>query len=363
LVATGFLFLNDRAENKMRQTSWRYFQISDYFRDTRGAIIPIFAVAITLLAFTVGIAVDYSRAYTSRSAVQTALDAAVFAAARSSVLQGAEPNAAVQQFFNKTAIKKYGVTISQLSGAKRSDGVFEGVAVGSVKTSFLGIAGDKDLAINVKSEVIYGFNSLEVALVLDATNSMSGTKFTTMKTAAKDLVDTLYATPEASKKVKVAVVPFARYVNVGTGNRYASWIDVPADYSETNNVCSTTKPVIDKQGCRIETGNATNDGVPYTYTYEVCDSYTYGPEETNCSDQTSNYTWNGCVGSRHHPLNTKDDGYGSRIPGLLNTWCPSALSPLSKSKLSIKSDIDAMTTSGDTYIPSGLIWGGARQSK
>ena len=326
-------------------------------RNSRGSIAPIFAAALPLLLVMAGVAIDYSRAFSSRTAIQSALDAAVFGAARASVMNDEDPKVVIKQFFDETVAKKFGIDIDAVVGSKGANDVFIGTASGKVKTSFMQIAGTKEIDISVRSEVIFGIGSAEVALVLDATDSMAGSKISTLKTAAKDLVDVLYSTPQADKNVKVAVVPFARYVNVGLGNRYASWIDVPADYSQTNYVCTKHKPIIDKQGCRTETGTGSKDGVPYTYNYEVCDSYTYGPEEEKCGDQTSSYKWNGCVGSRANPLDTKDDSYTTRIPGLLNTWCPPAISPLSKSKSSIKSDIDAMTTSGDTYVPSGLAWG------
>ena len=67
-------------------------------------------------------------------------------------------------------------------------------------------------------------------------------------------------------------VPFANYVNVGADNRYASWIDVPEDYSiKTANVCRNTYPDRTSSNCRMETRTGNDDGVSYSYEKKVCD--------------------------------------------------------------------------------------------
>ena len=334
-----------------------YRLIGRYNACESGAILPMFGGAILLIAASAGIALDYGRAFSARTEMQQVLDSAVFNAAKASVAQGKDPDAAVKQFFNSTSKLKPEIKIATLGGGKRNDNVFTGNATAKVDTTFMRVFGTQSIDISVDSEVIYGIDKAHAVLVLDATASMAGTKFDTLKRAASDLIDTLYETPKADQNIKVGIVPFSRYVNVGLHNRSASWLSVADDHSTTENICRTKRPVTSKSGCSQMTGTGYNDGVPYTYTYEQCTSYTYGPEETTCADETTNHVWRGCVGSRHHPLNVRDSGYGDKIPGLLNTWCPSALTPLASSKTALKSAINSMTTSGDTYMPSGLVWG------
>ena len=154
----------------------------------------------------------------------------------------------------------------------------------------------------------------------------------------------------------MALVPFAQYVNVGMDNRYASWMDVPSDSSTTTTSCYDTYPNAVKSNCRMVTYSATNDGVPYTYTVEECD-WDYGTAVGVCAPYTSTNTWNGCAGARSNPLNIEDEQYSTRIPGIRNVSCPSKILPLSKSASDIKDNINAMVAYGDTYIPSGLVWG------
>jgi Mg-chelatase subunit ChlD len=67
--------------------------------------------------------------------------------------------------------------------------------------------------------------------------------------------------------------------------------------------------------------------------------------------------WYGCVGSRAYPDETRDANYSVRIPGLMNVTCGSPILEATNDLTLAKSRINALTTSGETYIPAGLIWG------
>ena len=87
--------------------------------------------------------------------------------------------------------------------------------------------------------------SVEVAMVLDNTWSMSMSdssgvkKIDALKSAATNLTTKLKTS--GKDQVKIGLVPYADYVNVGTNNRTRSWVSVPADYSTTSQQTCTTK--------------------------------------------------------------------------------------------------------------------------
>ena len=56
-------------------------------------------------------------------------------------------------------------------------------------------------------------------------------------------------------------------------------------------------------------------------------------------------------------MNVEDSTPGSPIPGLLNINCASPLTRLTNVKETITAKISAMNATGNTYIPSGLMWG------
>ena len=331
-----------------------------FTNDRSGSIAIIFAFSVLLLGMTVGLAIDYGRTHNTKLRLQNALDAAVLAAAKRMMANGDSSTTAVDEavkkFFASDQPTNHFSQVISIKGVPVGTDTVRGEAVVTVPMTFMQIAGFEKLEIFTSAEASYGMGEAEIALVLDTTGSMSGAKLDTLKAAAKDLVDTVYAQSEATNKVKFALIPFAQYVNVGLANRNASWMNVPLDYTETKHQCYMTRPIISTTNCRMETRTGTRDGVPYTYDVQVCD-YEYGPEEEVCKDYTYTYTWRGCAGSRDYPLNTQDGSYGTRIPGIMNASCPAEIAPLTNEGDTIKASIDAMVASGDTYVPSGLIWG------
>jgi len=114
----------------------------------------------------------------------------------------------------------------------------------------------------------------------------------------------------------------------------------------------------DWTGCPTTTTSYTcyNDGVPQTCTSTQCT--TPGPPHTVTYNYPVNHTWNGCAGSRAPgPDLTVSATFGSPIPGILDVGCPSQLTRLTTDSASIKAQINAMIAQGETYIPSGLMWG------
>lgn len=67
--------------------------------------------------------------------------------------------------------------------------------------------------------------------------------------------------------------------------------------------------------------------------------------------------WEGCVGSRAYPLETQDARYDIKIPGVLGVTCGTPLVDLTTDLARVRSTISALETNGETYLPSGLIWG------
>lgn len=329
---------------------------SELTRCKRGTIALISALTACMLAISLGVAVDFGRAHAARSHLQSAIDSAVLHAARKHILVEGDVNASVNDFFGVNKPQKHDIRIISVSGNRAGQGTFTGAVIAELHTTFMNIAGFEKLRIEVAAEAVQGSTNVELALVLDTTGSMAGAKLSSLKNSATDLVETLFNTAASPDKIKVGLVPFAQYVNVGMANRNAPWMNVPADYNVTTNSCWMDYPVISQSNCRMQNFTYLNDGVPVTYQGEVCD-YEYGPPVERCQDSTATYTWRGCAGSRAHPLNTQDGGYGTRIPGILNAYCPAPILPLANDRDNIRSAIDAMAADGETYIPAGLVWG------
>ena len=337
-----------------------------FFRDRTGNTAIMFSLAAVPLLLGAGAAVDMVRVNQTRTVLQAAADAAAIAGASSKKTSDAELNTLVRDFLDandaENALSSVKSMKQKLDKSKRT---FTVTIDGKLKTNFMFLAGITELDISATAEVKTGGNGLEVVLALDNTESMNYQgRLPALKTAAKSLVDSvLDAGATSGAYVKIGIVPFSNYVNVGLGNRNKSWIDVPADTSATAPNCSSTYPDATKTNCHMETYTGYNDGVPNTYTTEVCD-WNYGNPVTTCNGTyTINYNWKGCVGSRTSPNDIKINVLANKYTGIIkdywgyNVSCASELTPLTDNKTDLNTAIDAMVGVGNTYVEPGVLWG------
>jgi Flp pilus assembly protein TadG len=334
--------------------------IQKFISDKRGNVAMMFGLAALSLFGIGGLALDYTRATQLQTKVAAAADSAALAAAK---VEGSEADRkkVAEDVFNAAIASLGGVGKLQRKGKDVKDGstvtAFRVEASLEMDTMVGALVGQSKLPISTSSQAtVGGTEKFEIALVLDTTGSMQGAKLDALKVAAKNLVSTVSAKAKKVDQARFAVVPFSQWVNVGLANRNETWIDVPADYTETKTVDVYTYPNRVDTNCRQETRTGYNDGVPYTYQATVCDTV-WGDPVITPTQQTYDHKWNGCVGSRNYPLDTQDGTYTTRVPGLLNHWCPGTVLPLTSDVASVNAAIDGMSAYGQTYIPSGLIWG------
>ena len=331
--------------------------------DRGGNVAVIFALSLIPLIGVGGAALDYSRVLTMRSKLQHATDAAALAASHGARVSLAAMNDLAQKSFKENLANVRFAKQVSMKATKIKNGV-RVTADGRMETSLLGVLGISKLDVHVASEVGYSNTKLEVALVLDNTGSMSGSKLATLKSSSKLLVDTLI--PDSSvKNVKIALAPFAKYVNVGLANRNEPGLDIPADYSVPKpGGCYNTYPD-DNRTCKKRKVWKTcwNDGVSYPCQkteYYDCTGSRGDPVKKCYPPYKKEYKWYGCMGSREYPLNVKDTGYSTGVPGLMWSWNKCKSSPITRltsNITTIKSGIDNMQARDKTYIPAGLMWG------
>ncbi len=336
-----------------------------FANDATGSIGAVLGLGSLVLLGGVSASLDYSRMTSTRAALGAAADAAALAGAQARVGEQATiaRNVFDANFRNASPIASFTTN----SFRRGNDEVFRVEAVTTVSMTLSQAVGFTSAPVRAISEVLLGNDQdIQAALVLDVTGSMSGAKLTSLKDAASRMVNTIYDKVVTQDQVRMSVVPFAQYVNVGMANRNQPWISVPADSSTTQQVCWQTRDVTRVYNCRQvpRTGQTCNDGVctPNTGFNTVCD-YDYGPPYQRCQNQTTSVTWRGCVGSRNYPLNVRDNDYiANRVPGIMNVNCSAALTPLSTNRAAVLGAIKSLSASGNTYIPSGLTWGWATLS-
>lgn len=357
--------------------------LNRFVKDPSGNFAMLMGLLAIPLCLAIGLSIDYTRYLTAKNHLQDVTDAAALAMAASVETDQEKLRTigeqAIAANINNLRIKN--VALKNVSFDNDQVSLDLG---GDLPTTFMALGGFRTMPVETSALALRAVTgSVEVALVLDNTYSMSKTddrgvsKLDTLKTAAKSLVEKLTNDPKAA--VKIGVVPYADYVNVGTQYRNEPWLSVPADYQvdPAPRVCSqqqvTSTPCLEnapKYACVKYTdgvpynttcgGECTKKGDPVTTTKEVCTG----------GGKTTYYKWYGCVGSRMTGTTRLDDGSPSvTYPGYVETTqnCLSPLLPLTSDKSALISAINDMAYDGSkygnsgykpyTYIPAGLIWG------
>ena len=308
------------------------------FRNAQnGNVAIIFTIALIPLLGLVGGAIDYSRASAARTAMQAALDATALAMSKeaASLTPGQLNEKAAAYFaaaFNQPDVSGIKLEASQTTGSSGPSVTV--TASGAVDAKFLGIMGIDTIPIGSSAKTAWGSAKLRIAFVLDNSGSMgSGGRMTALKAATKNLLTKLKNASTSPGDVQVAIVPFNKYVNAGSGSASAPWVD----WSEWDNV----------------NGKCSDDDYK---TKSKCES------KKKTWTAKSHNDWNGCVTDRDHPYdvqNTTPDTSNSKtlFPAVQGSPCPTTVVPMGYDWASLNTKVESMVSDGYTNQPIGLVWG------
>ncbi len=328
---------------------------ADYRSKKDGNVAIMFAMTVFAIVAGLAISVDVSNAYFAKQRLQDTTDAIALMAAKDKSLDSeAKLQATAQALFDATYPSKTGERIVIESIKRDGDRVIV-QSKNNIDTYFTGIFKTNNMDVGVTSSAVFADKAMDVAFVLDTTFSMNGSKLSNLKSAAGNLVKTFDELD--NENLRVSVVPFSQYVNVGLSRRNAKWLDVPQDSSTTGpQVCKMKREVVSRSNCRRVQRTCKNDGVSYDCSYTKCDN-TYGQPYKSCYTPTSKATWKGCVGSRENGYDERPAYDSRKIPGLMNVTCGAELQTLSSNMTQAKSSISGLKAQGETYLPAGILWG------
>ena len=331
----------------------------NFRRNSVGNVAITFALSIVPLIVGVGAAIDLMRQNNANTILQSAVDAAILAGAASHLSSKGEIDKIVLSYIKANDGFNIMSALSDLTiTADSAGGVYTVRLTGKLDTSFLALAGIPNMDVGAFSEVRGGSQAAEIALVLDNTGSMGREgRMTALKAAAINLVDKVMQGKQAGSYLKIGIVPFSDYVNVGTNNRNNSWMNVTAAAPTIiKNYCTTTYPNAVSSNCHDVQDFREEDGGITAYTRQVCE-VDNGAPVTTCAYKTVMPVWNGCVGSRNSPFDTSIASPSLRYPAIMDTTCPLPVTPLTDDTAVLHGAIGAMQAVGETYIPAGLLWG------
>lgn len=396
-------------------------RIGAFARDRGANVAMMFALSLLPLAIAAGAGLDYANAMMVRANMMDALDAAALAVGSQVNNKDADFNKLAQDVFDAnykgpghpTVTPDFGNQSVKVTGNDK------------VATTALALAGMPNIAVSASSMVVWGQTKLWVSLVLDNTGSMNQTdstglsKIAALKDASHQLLGKLQAASASGNPgdVQVAIVPFAKDVNVGTGKVNASWIDwsdwtapVPGA-APSNNVgpganCPLSLGCVDGPGStsRVKTipssgmicpdavgsSSAGQSGHYYNGCYDStvsgsttttqtvssgrnasCTGYadctcTGSGRSTICTAPVTTYTyshswvindrslWKGCVMDRDQDDDTGFPTPGNKFPAENNNSCNSAtVMPLNYKWTKDSGDDDNLSAKIDSMVANG----------
>lgn len=345
--------------------AWKFLKVRD------GNVAIMTGLLFGVVAMAAGGATDVSSAHNYRSDLQAVADRAALYGARNEGRTTEQVVAYVEEVLEAKYTKNtYSIDVTQTKAG------IEVTIDGNSPNKFLGLFGMDSIDVNVESRAasVAGLaDNIEVALVLDTTESMAD-DMDSLRLAALNLVDTLYkAGNNDDEKVKISVIPYAGTVNIGQdapmawmdANAQSQWhaeaiehVEIKGCVAPANNASSTSS-TSSKPSCNLACGcpgklacGGGNDGaslklldglryasapvlerlsalITPTPAYAASHSYT-PPAATDCPahtpneinnfalfDAIPNAEWMGCVEARPEPFDVTDTAPSYSDPNTL----------------------------------------------
>tara|TARA_R110000751_G_scaffold107645_8_gene203949 strand:- start:31551 stop:33047 length:1497 start_codon:yes stop_codon:yes gene_type:complete len=212
---------------------WKKFQ-----SDRSGNFAITFALSSVAIFLSVGLAVDYSQSIGNRTRVTNALDSATLATARALSIGDVRERDAEDYLkvifasnlgidsledLNKSKFRVENININKTNQTVTASASYD------QQMMFMPIGSEEThLAVAGISAASYGQSEIEVAMVLDVTGSMAGSRIRALKEAAQLGVEQLLAVnTDEDEYVRVSLVPYSDSVNAGPLAKY-----VYPDYNE-----------------------------------------------------------------------------------------------------------------------------------
>lgn len=316
---------------------WR--RAGHFFTAQEGGVAPIMGIAFLVLIGCVGSAIDMQRAQQVQTKLSSTLDSAGLAAGATLSTTNLETEA--QKYTHANFNHYFDANITEFSAQSNTDGsIITLSATAVMPTTFMRVLGVDTVTVRADSEITRASKGLELVMVLDNTGSMYGSKLTSLKSAATDLVNILYGDNTTVDDLWIGLVPFSQAVNVGSSR--SSWVEPDGfDWGPTS-----------WAGCvdaREADGRDITDDPPSVAAFPKY----YWP---------CHQSYNGWFGTNSSRNNCSTSGYVRYKSGLgtsrgPNKYCPQPVTPLTASKSTIINAVNGMAAAGNTHINLGAAWG------
>jgi Flp pilus assembly protein TadG len=277
--------------------------VKRFQKDERGAFAVIFAILGLVLIATAGAVVDFTTIEQARTRAQDALDSAALGLQPSIYDNPAPTNdqlkSKAQALVNERLANENVAAAMGTVTVNVTDGMLRLEADITVPTAFVALVGVQQVKAHMVAEATRKRLNIEVAMVLDNSGSMAqSSRMTNLQAAAKCAMNILFnsdcnstATNATESTVKIGIVPFTSFVNIGTGYASATWMD-------------------HGNGADLANDNFDTDD-------DDSNTFTGAVNRFTLYDQLTNVDWQGCVESRKYPYDTNDTTPTTATPDTL----------------------------------------------
>lgn len=269
-------------------------------RDESGTTMILFGLLLVPILFATAIAVDTARAYRTAEYVKNSLDAASLATAKILRLEAPSDSSLFEtaENFFKSNMQQRGIVGISVSNFNMTSNRITNEIMLTVKahvpTTFGRLLNLDSFDFPASSKAVYDTKDVELAMMLDVSGSMWGSKIEDLKASAKDLVGVIMDGNSNGAKNRIGIAPYSSSVNAGA---YAA----------------------------SATGNSSSG--------------------------------NTCVSERPGANAYKDDDPTKGNLGKKATWCPDAdVVPLTDNRTLLHTKIDAFVADGSTAGHLGIAW-------
>ncbi|HEV2531610.1 vWA domain-containing protein [Phenylobacterium sp.] len=351
--------------------------------DRRGNVAVVVALSLAPLSLAALGALDIARATAAKLELQDALDAAALATAKSTVSDSTVLQQTGDRIFRQNLALDSDVTLSSDTFTFGTGNVVVATASAAVRPLILGSITGGPIVVGAHAQVTRAGNQLEIALVLDNTGSMAGTKLSNLQTAANNFIDSMSQAATQSgdpNAIKISLVPFSNTVRIGSTFRNAAWIDQSGTSPINNQIFadSTGAPIwanrftlltqmgVTWAGC-VESRQAPydiQDTAPSSATPATLFTPYFAPDEPDRGGTYfNNYLPDGQPRGTSWQVRQGGAAKYSGQPDLTSGMGPNwgcTLQPMQRLTTNfsaLKTAVNAMTANGDTNIPMGMMWG------
>lgn len=349
---------------KLHKTQLRKLQ-----SDEQGNIAMLFALMLIPMFGMMGEAIDYARLYYAKTELQTAADAAALAAIRAANKTEAERTTIATTTF-KTNYRPDNPSSAPTPTVTITGGQVKVQAQHSVETTMMALLGSDATTVEVESsaEANNAGKKVEVSMMIDLTGSMGTTrggmtKIAALKLAGQDFLNILYPNGDDAN-VKVAVAPFADYVNAGPYAAAATGLPSTGFYNNQYNLASTKQGPYSgtysgytgsSGGSQHGSTSASSTQAGATFDNQYCANPTYVTQQTQVVYRNGriNYTWyNWPVAASYSSRNFTGASYGyfwvENYQGYPGNWAYGQMYYTPKTTVTSTTNVVAGCESGNT---------------